>query len=354
MKTKSLFIVLAGLMIFFACDNKPKNAYVVEGTVADSTLNGQTIYIAERLTGKIDSTVVADGKFKFEGVVDTAIVAQLGVGRMQKQFVLESGQINLDLTEDGVATGTALNEALNAISKQLMDAQEKVMNELNAAREAGDEDKINELREAFYEEMESIQNTAFKANSNNAVGAYILRNILASATPEEADELYAQAGELVKANPGVARSMKRIEQIKLTSEGSPFIDFTIDYEDGTKASLSDFVGKGKYVLVDFWASWCGPCRAEIPNLKNVYAKYKGDKFEILGVAVWEESVDDSKKAMEELGMTWPQILDAESIPTDLYGISGIPTIILFAPDGTIVSRTLRGEAIGEKLAEVLS
>ncbi len=112
------------------------------------------------------------------------------------------------------------------------------------------------------------------------------------------------------------------------------------------------VGKGKYVLVDFWASWCGPCRAEIPNIKELYDKYHSKGLDVLGVAVWDK-VEDTQKAIKELGIVWPQIINAQQIPTELYGIQGIPHIILFAPDGTIVARDLREEAMKEKVAEVM-
>ena len=106
------------------------------------------------------------------------------------------------------------------------------------------------------------------------------------------------------------------------------------------------------VLVDFWASWCGPCKAEMPNLKNVYEKYKGDQFELVGVAVWDKR-EDTEKAISELGITWPVIYDAQTLPTDIYGINGIPHIILFGPDGTILARELRGEEIGAEVAKYL-
>ena len=131
-----------------------------------------------------------------------------------------------------------------------------------------------------------------------------------------------------------------------------FIDFSIVQPDGTTLSLSDFVGHGKYILVDFWASWCRPCRGEIPNIKKVYKEFHGPKFDILSVAVWDK-VEDTLEAIREEGLEWNNILGAGYVPTDLYGIDGIPHLILFAPDGTIVARDIRGPEIREAVAKAL-
>jgi len=147
------------------------------------------------------------------------------------------------------------------------------------------------------------------------------------------------------------REAKSAEAQAATAEGKMFTDFECEYE-GKIQKLSDYVGKGKYVLVDFWASWCGPCRGEIPNLIEVYNKYKGPKFDVIGVAAWDEP-EDTKQAIEEDKIPYAQIMNSQKAGTDVYGIMGIPHIILFGPDGTIMSRNLRGPQIEEAVKAAL-
>ncbi len=141
-----------------------------------------------------------------------------------------------------------------------------------------------------------------------------------------------------------------------TAAGKMFADFTVvqdpDSPEKSTVKFSDYVGKGKYVLVDFWASWCGPCKREIPNIAAVYDKYKGKDFDVLSVAVWDKP-EDTAKAAKEHGVVWSQIVNAQRIPTDIYGIQGIPHIMLVGPDGIIVERGLRGDAIEKAVAEAL-
>ena len=150
-----------------------------------------------------------------------------------------------------------------------------------------------------------------------------------------------------QADPRVTSMQEKRSALSATAEGKMFTDFEID---GVK--FSDFIGKGKYVLVDFWASWCKPCRGEIPNIKAVYEKYGGDKFDVLSVAVWDEPAN-TVVAAEQEGIAWNQIINAQKVPTTLYGISGIPQIMLFGPDGTIVKRDLRGAEIEKAVKEAL-
>ena len=136
--------------------------------------------------------------------------------------------------------------------------------------------------------------------------------------------------------------------------GTKFKDMTMNDMDGKEVTLSQWAGKGNYVLVDFWASWCGPCRQEMPNVVVNYEKYHAKGFEIVGVS-FDQNKEPWVKAVQTMGLRWPQMSDLKGwqcAASDLYGIRSIPASVLIDPQGTIIALDLRGKALGKKLKEI--
>ena len=356
MKNRNFFLlVTVAAATLASCNNHA--SYTIDGTVSDSTLNGNTVYLTDMASNNVlDSAVIADNKFQFTGKADTAFIATLQSRPYRMHLIVENGNISVEMGESDKLSGTPLNDemstfmsAIDSLNNLFIAKQQEIVAKGLSGEEAAA--AWNEVQAGLMGEANKVLSKYFDRNNNNAVGAWILANW--GLAPEQLDSVINLSGDVLKANPLVKEMLKQLEMLKKTAVGQMFTDFTVEQPDGTKVSLSDYVGKGRYVLVDFWASWCGPCRREIPNIKELYDKYHDKGLDVLGVAVWDKP-EDTQKAIEEMQIVWPQIINAQHIPTDLYGIQGIPHIILFAPDGTIAARDLREEAMKEKVTEVMT
>ena len=250
-------------------------------------------------------------------------------------------------------------EEYNARTTETVDQFNQTVSEIQADAALSDEEKEDKIQASYDETVVKLSDDGLemlRKYPSGELAVTVLKNISSMLEPAE----LAEAISLVE---GAAAEDEYVKQLvalsnakSATAEGKMFTDFTVVQDEsdpeGSKVSLSDYVGKGKYVLVDFWASWCGPCKQELPNIAAVYNKYKGDNFDVLSIAVWDDPAD-TKVAAEEEGITWSQIINAQQVPTDIYGIEGIPHIILFGPDGTILKRDLRGDNIEAAVAEAL-
>ena len=150
--------------------------------------------------------------------------------------------------------------------------------------------------------------------------------------------------------PGEAHKLNRIKISKATGEGQMFVDFEVEY-DGQVQRLSDYVGKGKYVLADFWASWCRPCCHDIPEVIELYEEYKDRGLVVLGVTV-NDKPENTIKAIRDLKIPYPQIMNGGQFITEPYGIDAIPHVILFGPDGTIIKRNVSIKDIRQLVQEI--
>ena len=330
---KKFVFIFSALLLLASCSK----GYKVTVTFPDDSNNGETVFLTNYDTGDtIATATVENNTCTLEGNADKGFFARLYAGGTPYGFIVEPGEVTLD-----IAAGNAvspLNDKMATWSKEMQTIADDT-----TLTEAENEARYADELLKFYQE-----------NKDNAIGPWAFCNYLMykEFSEEEIDAL-------VKDAPAEYAQLKRVEkaknaarQLKVTAEGQKFTDFEVKAEDGTVQKLSDHVGKGKVTVVDYWASWCPPCRAEIPKLQALKAKY-GDKFDVLGVAVWDNP-DDTRKAIEELKITWPVIVGTHKLtePTDLYGIKGIPHIIVFGPDGTILSRGLTGDDLANKLAEV--
>ena len=241
----------------------------------------------------------------------------------------------------------------NAEVKAIVDNFHASVEKISADTTLSDEEK-NAKIESLYDETDKkyieYNKVAFDKNRDNNIAVLALGNIFPDLTNQEVIDYAAELADSLQLKENVVKMVEAAQKGLLTEEGKKFIDFTIEDSDGKTVSFSDFVGNGKYVLVDFWASWCGPCKREIPNIRKAYEKYGPKGLEVLSVAVWDKP-EDTKAAAAQHGVVWHQIINAQQIPTDLYGIQGIPQIMLFGPDGTILKRNLRGEGIDEELSK---
>ena len=250
-------------------------------------------------------------------------------------------------------------------NQEKMEAYDAAMEAIMEEYEKADDKAAAE--ETAIAKMVDLGLQTIKKNPHDTVALYALQNCYYYAEPEQLADALDALDEKFSEEKLVKHIREGLDAKLATVEGKMFTDFTVDHvlgldENGNeiieKRSLSDFVGKGKYMLVDFWSPWCGPCKAELPNIKSVYEKYHGDKFDILSVAVWEESAkmnwQDTRDTAAVYGIQWNQINNGHQEPAALYGIDGIPHIILFGPDGTIVKRDLRGQNLEDAVAAAVA
>lgn len=334
--------------------------YRIDG-IAPADANGQWVYLYKPSgQGASDSVQIANGRFTLErAVAEDGLIAHLVIPRSYNlSFIPEEGIIKADLAAIA-ATGTALNdlhaqkakarEALETETRGRLKAIRADKNLDDKAKEEAQEKIVNE----FYGKIKPLAEADLKEHSNDAIGLIALQTLLGmeDVTVAKAEALLQQAGDRLRAEESITKMVERLRRVEATQAGAQFVDFE-GVDDANKAvRLSDYVGKGHYVLVDFWASWCGPCRREIAHLKKVRDTYTDKGLVILGTVVWDE-MEDHLKAMKELEITWPQIFN-KTEATELYGIAGIPQIILFDPAGKIVARDLRGEEINKLLDKAL-
>lgn len=370
------FFYLALIVALFSACNETTD-YQITGTVADAGLNDNYVYLYEY--GKADapardSALVENGKFAMKGTQDVAVLSYLtfapevvertrvGTGENRPYaaiILLENGKFKATLSESSSSsvTGTPANDAYAALLSQMKKERANTA-ELNKEMKADDpavvlaaEEKLDQIERDIAVYVKEFILT----HNDSPLSAKLLFDFRYALDEDQRREIINKVGNTVKSFPGIDKIADHLNTLEKVAIGKKFTDFEMNDPAGKTHKLSEYVGNGKVVLIDFWASWCPPCRRDMPHLVEIYKQYKGKNFEIVGVSL-DRTNDAWVKGINDLNITWPQISDLkywQSEGAALYGVNSIPHTVLVGADGVILAKNLRGKALDAKLQEVV-
>ena len=372
---KKILTVASAALLLAACSEKP--GYTITGKVNNAELNGKYVYLYEygsNDAAPIDSALVENGAFTLKGTQNTTSLRTIRFSENDVEprraasgetspftalLALQNSAINVVLDEKySDVSGTPENDAMLAFQKEiraLREEQEKLEADLKS-----EEAEVKRAAETKYDEFDhQIAEKAYsyiKQNINNLTSAKLLVDFRYELNEEQQNDIVASASEEFKNVPGVQKLIDHLEVLKKVAVGQKFTDFEMADIKGKTHKLSEFVGNGKnIVLLDFWASWCPPCRRDMPNLVDTYKEFKGNGFEIVGISL-DSKKEAWEKGIKDLNITWTQLSDLKGWKNDgaaLYGVNSIPHTILVDKDGTIIAKGLHGKEVAEKLRELL-
>ena len=362
---KIVLFAAAGLMSLAACQEKA--GYIIKGT-AEGVADGDTVFLQKQTEEgfeALDSVVVKNGTFEFKGTPDSVAVSRFvtymkGDARMAAMVFVEKGNIQVNLSPmESRISGTPNNDTY----QKFMDEYQKIGKEMNDMYQKikGDTLLTEVQRDSLMEVLDKKETEGMDSiyqlvseNIASAAGVHLLTMFGSSFEVEKVQPLLEKVPAAFAENEEVKALKEHVETVAKTAVGKKFIDFTLNTPEGKPVKLSDFIAANNYTLIDFWASWCGPCRMEMPNVKKAYEMYHGKGFEVVGVS-FDNKLEAWKKGVNDLGLAWPQMSDLKGwqcAAHDAYGVNSIPSNVLLDPNGVIVACDLRAEDLLEKLAEI--
>lgn len=390
-----ILCTFCAIAIFSSAQEK----FSIQG-IANEELNNQLLYLCLMDDGEkakevvLDSAKVKKGKFSFSGVRQTPNIALIKDRDGETYpLILEKGKIVINLTTRTVG-GTLLNDTLDVAwkgmqsvinnNKQIVKSNISLVMSQKSGESFREALKRDTAFAAIWRrnvEIDLAQRDSIRAfveeHQNSLVGVFLLSlkevsiyHSLLEDMMSEASSVFAQhvlVKDKLEKMRQMARRFEAEREKKMTPEereeqkkrqamdakikiGERFPNAKVKDNAGEIKQLSDYVGKGKYVLIDFWASWCGPCRNEMPNVKAAYEKYASKGFEVISISI-DKKQKAWRTAIEELGMNWTQVLNVDA--ADVYGIYAIPKTFLVDPEGIVVAKDLRSKKLEKTLFNLL-
>jgi peroxiredoxin len=366
MYMKKVIYLFVTVTIMSSCSSKPH--YTVVGNIDGS--DSITFYLQKREAGKtvsIDSAVSRKGTFTMKGgVIDYPQSIQLVAGNTKKRtsFYLENSEItvkgSLDSLFKAKVTGSKSQDEYDALinsNKPLSDKYSRFVNRYQVASQSGNAATVAMLEkqlDSIQVEMSNLEKNFVKTHPSS----YVSPSILVSLSYEmEADEIESMVNGLdtsISALPPIKIMKERVAVMKSVAIGQKAPDFTLSDVNGNPLALSSKIGS-KLLLIDFWASWCNPCRQENPNVVKVYNEFHKKGFDVFGVSL-DQKKEPWVKAIADDKLSWTHVSDLQywnNAAAKLYAVNSIPANFLLDETGKIIGKNLRGEALYNKVSEIL-
>lgn len=371
---KRIILSLLVLTTLVACNQNP-DGFTIEGTLTGEVENGTKVFLRKQGENRqpidVDTTEVQEGKFVFTGNASSPEINYIFVDQLQgyTAIVIENGEIEVTAQKDSLGfakiKGTPQNKAFSDYiqgSRAISDKARAVNEDLRNADEATRSALAEEMSE-LEDEYKNFDVNYIKSHPNALISVLLMDRAIASKQMKytELKSMFDGFSPEMKETNAAKRISEQLQNLKEVEEknkstevGAKAPEFTAPGLDGNQLALKDMLGK--VTLVDFWAAWCKPCRAENPNVVSVYKKYHDKGLNIVGVSL-DRKAEDWKKAIQDDGLTWNHVSHVQYFNDPvarLYNVDAIPAAFLLDENGIIVAKNLRGPALEAKVAELLN